>query len=95
MTFYSVFVNLREKCALDCCTITNLNAIIHNSRIAWWIVECFYHSKDVGSSPVAFKYFLFHFLFDLLVSLSLFLILCTTGYIYLNLACVNVTNTAP
>ena len=29
--------------------------------------------KDVGSSPVAFKYF-FHFFFDLLVFLSLFLI---------------------
>ena len=43
----------------------------------------FYHSKDVGSSPVVFKCFLFHF-FDLLVSSSLFLILCTTGYIYLN-----------
>ena len=56
----------------------------------------FKHSDDVVSSPVAFKYF-FHFFFDLLVSLSLhvFLILCTTGYIYLNLACVYVTNTAP
>ena len=47
----------------------------------------FKHSKDVGSSPVAFKHF-FLISFDLLVSLSLFLILCTTGYIYLNLACV-------
>ena len=27
MTFYSVFVNLRKKCALDCCTITYLNEI--------------------------------------------------------------------
>ena len=54
----------------------------------------FKHSKDVVSSPVAFKHF-FPFFFDLLVSLSLFLILCTTGYIYLNLACVYVTNTAP
>ena len=54
----------------------------------------FYHSKDVGSSPVAFKnfFFFFFFFFDLQVSLSLFLILCTTGYIYLNLACVYVTN---
>ena len=33
----------------------------------------FWHSKDVGSSPVAFKYFFFFiFFFDLLVSLSLF-----------------------
>ena len=48
----------------------------------------------MSSSPVAFKYF-FHFFFDLLVSLSLLLILCTPGYIYLNLACVYVTNTAP
>ena len=32
-----------------------------------------WHSDDVGSSPVAFKYF-FIFFFDLLVSLSLFLI---------------------
>ena len=52
--------------------------------------------KGVGSSPVGFKYF-FHFFFDLLVCSSLFLILCTTGYVYLNLACVGVcvTNTAP
>ena len=49
----------------------------------------------MGSSPVEFKYFFFYFFFDLLVSLSLFLILCTTGYINLNLACVYVTNTAP
>ena len=49
----------------------------------------------MGSSLVAFKYFVFIFIFDLLVSLSLFLIFCTTGYIYLNLACVYVTNTAP
>ena len=34
------------------------------------------------------------FLVYLLVSLSLFLILCTTGYIYLHLACVYVTNAA-
>ena len=34
MTFYSVFVNLRKKCALDCCTITNLKEINHNSPIA-------------------------------------------------------------
>ena len=55
----------------------------------------FLHSKDVGSSPVAFKYFLFIFFFDLLVSLSFFLILCITGYIYLNFTCVYVTDTAP
>ena len=48
----------------------------------------------MGSSPVAFKYFFFIFFFNLLVSLSLFLILCTAGYIYLNLTCVYVTNTA-
>ena len=48
----------------------------------------------MGSSPVAFKYF-FIFIFDLLVSLFLLLILCTSGYIYFNLACVYVTNTAP
>ena len=46
----------------------------------------------MGSSPVAFKIF-FDFFYDLLV--SFFLILCTTGYMYLNLACVYVTNTAP
>ena len=34
MTFHSVFVNLRKRCALDCCTITYLNEIIHNSPIA-------------------------------------------------------------
>ena len=50
----------------------------------------------MGSSPVAFKDFFFSFFFfDLLVSLSLFLILCTTGFMYLNLAWVYVTNTAP
>ena len=48
----------------------------------------------MGSSPVEFKYF-FLFLRGLQVSLSLFLILCTTGHVYLNLACVYVTNTAP
>ena len=53
----------------------------------------FSHSKDVGSSPEAFKYF-YSFFFNLLFSLSLFLILCTTGYMYmyLNLPCVYVTN---
>ena len=34
MTFYSVFVNLRKKCALDWCTITNLNELNHKSPIA-------------------------------------------------------------
>ena len=48
----------------------------------------FQHLKDVGSSPVAFEYIFFVLFFDLLVSLSLFSILCTTGYMYLNLACV-------
>ena len=48
--------------------------------------RAFKHSKDMGSSPVACMYF-FIFFFDLLVSSSLFLILCTTGYICLNLAC--------
>ena len=52
-------------------------------------------SSPVGSSQVAFKDFFSHFFFELLASLSLFLILCRTGYIYLNLACVYVTNTAP
>ena len=47
----------------------------------------------MGSSPVAFMYFFFSiFFFDLLVSSSLFLILCTTGYINFNLECVYVTN---
>ena len=52
-------------------------------------------SKDVGSSPVAFKFFfVYFFFFDLLVFI---LDLGTTGYmyIYLNLACVYVTNTTP
>ena len=40
-------------------------------------------------------YFFYPFFFDMLVSLSLLLILRTTGYIYLNLACVYVANTAP
>ena len=76
-------MNLRKKCAWDCSIIANLKEIYHKSPI------------DVGSSPVAFKYFFSIFFFDLLVSLSLLLILCTTGYIYLTLACVYVTNTAP
>ena len=46
----------------------------------------------MGASQVVFKFVFFHFLFDLQVSLPLFLILCTTGYIYLNLVCVYVTN---
>ena len=49
----------------------------------------------MGSSPVAFEYIFFVLFFYFLVSLSLFLSLCTTGYMYLNLACVYVTNTAP
>ena len=49
----------------------------------------------MGSSPVTFEYFCFVLFFDLLIYLSLFPILCTTGYMYLNLACVYVTNTAP
>ena len=56
----------------------------------------FKHSKDVGSSPVEFKYiFFFGGGGGLQVSLSVFLILCTTGYVYLNLTCVYVTHTAP
>ena len=34
MTFYAVFVNLRKKCALHCCTNTNVNEINHNFPIA-------------------------------------------------------------
>ena len=34
MTFCSVFVNLRKKCALGCCTISNLNEFNQNSLIA-------------------------------------------------------------
>ena len=49
----------------------------------------------MGSSPVATEYFFFVLFFDLLISLSLFSILCTTGYMYLNLTCVYVANTAP
>ena len=82
MTFYSVFVNLRKKCALDCFTITNLNEFIHISRITKWIVECFYHSKDVGSSPVAFKYFLFHFFFRF-ASFSVFILDSVRNWIHL------------
>ena len=48
--------------------------------------------KDVGWSPVAFHFFFF-FLFNLLILSSLFLILCTHGYIFLNLAYVYSTNT--
>ena len=36
MTFHSVLVNVRKKCALDCCTITYLNGINQNSPIAQW-----------------------------------------------------------
>ena len=51
----------------------------------------------MGLSPEAFKFvgFFSVFFFDLLVSLSLFLILCTNGYLYLNLVCVYVKNKAP
>ena len=54
MTFYSVFENLRKKCVLDCCTITNLVDSLVDSRV-------FEHSKDVGSSPVAVFHFVFRF----------------------------------
>ena len=82
MTFYSVFVNLRKKYALDCCTITNLNEMKHNSPIAWWIVDCFQHSKDVGSSPVASKYFFFHFCFRF-ASVSVFILDFVHNWIHL------------
>ena len=55
------------------------------------IVECF----STQNMWVRVQCILNFFFFDLLVSLSLFSILCTTGYMYLNLACVYVTNTAP
>ena len=45
----------------------------------------------MGSSPVAFEYFFFRFVFRF----ASFSILYTTGYMYLNLACDYVTNTAP
>ena len=87
-------MNLRKKCALDCLRITNpqFPGSLVDSRLFLALKR-----KDVGSSQVAFKFVFFSFVFlgDLLVSSSLFLILCTTGYIYLNLACGYVTNTAP
>ena len=73
MTFYSVFVNLRKKCALDCCTITNLNEINRNSPIAKWIVECFRTQKMWVRLQYYFSIFFFHFFFNLTVSLSFLL----------------------
>ena len=49
----------------------------------------------MGSSPVAFEYFFFRFVFRFASFFVFVSILCTTGYMYLNLACVYVTNTAP
>ena len=48
------------------------------------------HSKDVGSSPVSFHFFLLSF--NLLVCSFLFLILCRYGYIYMNLAFIRLFN---
>ena len=80
MTFYSVFVNLRKKCALDCCIITYLKEINHNSPIAEWMQLSVLALKRCGFETVAFKNIcFFHFSFDLLVPLSLFLICAHLG----------------
>ena len=47
MTFHSVFMNLRKKCALDSCTITNLNEINQNSPIGLWIMECDFSTQKM------------------------------------------------
>ena len=63
MTFYSVFVNLRKKCAGDCSIITYLDEIYHNSPIAYWIDLCL-ALKRCGFDSSGFKYyFFFHFFF--------------------------------
>ena len=41
------------------------------------------HSKDVGSSPVAFKHIFFSFSFDLLESLSLFIFYFVHTWVHL------------
>ena len=83
MTFYSLFVNLRKKCAIDCCTITNLNGINH---ILDSLVDSlvFLALKDVDSSPVALKYFIFSYIFfDLLVCLFVFIFDFVHNWIHL------------
>ena len=59
-------MNLRKKCALDCCTITNLNEFNHKSLIAYWIVECFSTQKmwvRVQWHLSIFSFYLFFFRF--------------------------------
>ena len=51
-------------------------------KLAQWIVECFYRSKDVGSSPVAFKYFFFIFFFRF-ASFFVFILDSVHNWIYL------------
>ena len=65
MTFHSVLVNLRKKCALDCCTITNLNEFNHNSPIAQWIVECFSTQKMWVRVRLHLSVFFFSFFFSI------------------------------
>ena len=68
MTFLPLFGNLRKMCTSDCGTITFMN---ENSQFLDSLTDkkLSLHSKDVGSSPVAFHFFL---LFNLLVYSSLF-----------------------
>ena len=59
-----------------------------DSQVFVALKRCGFESSSINA------FFFFHFSFDLLVSLSLFFILCSPGYIYLNLACVYVKNKA-
>ena len=60
MTFLPISVNLRKICALDCAIITLMNK---NSQFLDSLMDKrpALHSKDVGSNPVAFHFFLLSF----------------------------------
>ena len=77
MTFHSVFINLRKKCVLGCCTITNseLPDSLLDSRV-------FLALKGVGSSPVAFKNFFF--IFFRFASFFVFILDCVLNWIHLS-----------
>ena len=81
MTFLPIFGNLRKMCALDCGTNNFMREkksqfldSLMDKRLSFQLKRCGFESSMIN---------LFFFLFNLLVCMSLFLIWCTHGYIFL------------
>ena len=88
MTFLPIFGNVRKMCAFDCVTITFMNEkkiqFLHSlmdKRLSFALKSCGFESRSVSFFFLSFN------------CSSLFLILCTHGYIHLNLAYVYSTTT--